>query len=245
MIAKIKEVKEWFVRLTSVSTGQLRDRETTFSKQYPVTAGDLAGLYKMFLKEGIPSEDVFKKLFNSLTFVLNPEDTAFEKQQGLVQKATDVKSISRDSRDNIQLDGLGSNGISQDTEITSDNVKYLTTTNFTTAVIPHQLPNIHCLTTDPDGLISSVNNEVGNGISVDAYTVALTGLHAGKSRKNFRIKANVDDVSIQIIDDKLETTGVTDTLTVVTSVSYDGNGAVTGVTTSDLTIVKGVITNIN
>lgn len=241
----IKEVKQWFVRLGAVVVGQLRDRETTFKKQYPSTAGDLAGEYMMFLKENFPSENVYKKLFDSIAFILNTEDTAFEKQQGLVQKATDAKAILRDSRDSAGLDGLGGGGISQDTETIINGVKYLSSTNFATAVLPHQLPNLHCLSIDPDGAKATPVVEESNGIIIEGYTITLTGSHAGRTRKNFTIKANVDNVSTEINSNKIATIGLTQTLTVVTGVIYnDGTGLVSSVTTANLNIVNGLIQSI-
>jgi len=243
-MAAIKEVWEWFVRHGSVLTGQLRDRESSFRKQYPNSAGDLAGKYNVFLKDDVPSENVFKKLFNSICFILNPNSTAFDKQQGLVQTATDSKVLNRDSTDNIQLDGLGDSGISQNTEVVVDSIKTLSTTNFATVVRPHQLPNIHCVDVDPDGDDrGQAPPEEANGLKIWETDTFLTGIHSGKVRKNFIIKVNVDNQSIKITNNKLETNGETTIMRVVTSISVS-NGLVTDYTTSELTIVKGLITNI-
>lgn len=86
-----KETREFFLRNTQVNAGAKRDQETGFALQYLV---DGVLKYNRFLKGNFPSESVLKKLFESIAFKLNPEDTATALLQGLVKIATDVEAIS-------------------------------------------------------------------------------------------------------------------------------------------------------
>lgn len=84
----IKEFREFFLRAISVSSGTKPDQEAGFPTQYTVNGKTV---FNRFLKKHFPSEDVFKKLFESVTFKLNPEDTATEDEQGLVKRATQLQ----------------------------------------------------------------------------------------------------------------------------------------------------------
>lgn len=89
MLSTIKEFREFFLRNTQVLTGSKPDKEINYPLQYFANInGSLIQVYNRFLKDNIPSEDVFSKFLNSLTFKLNPEDTATETEQGLVSAAT-------------------------------------------------------------------------------------------------------------------------------------------------------------
>jgi len=72
--------------------------------------------FNRFLKDHFPSQDVFEKLFNSLTFKLNPEDTASVATQGLVKIVTGTEVIGR--ADSVTASGE----------------------TFTTVVVPSALP---------------------------------------------------------------------------------------------------------
>jgi len=85
---------EFFVRNTKVTVGTKADQETNFPVQYQVN-GNLE--YNRFLKNHVPSENVFKKLFASIPFFLNVESTATITTQGLVKVATDQKAFDRES----------------------------------------------------------------------------------------------------------------------------------------------------
>ena len=90
----IKEFREFFLRNAKVLTGTKKDQEINFATQYTaVLDGVSKTVYNRFLKNNYPSEDVFKKLFESITFKLNTEDTATSSQQGLVEIATDNEVI--------------------------------------------------------------------------------------------------------------------------------------------------------
>lgn len=93
----IKEVREFFLRHTKVLTGVKRDREQPYPLQYTTTnaLGELVTAYNRFLAGDIPSEDTFKKFLESITFKLNPEDTAKTTEQGLVMTATAAEVLSR------------------------------------------------------------------------------------------------------------------------------------------------------
>ena len=87
----IKEFREFFLRATAINTGSKRDQETGF----PTTVL-INGVQKKnrFLTGHYPSEDVYTKLFESLAFKLNPEDTATTAIQGLLKQATDAEAIA-------------------------------------------------------------------------------------------------------------------------------------------------------
>lgn len=93
-MSAIKEFMEFFVRNTKVSVGTKADQEVNFPVQYQVN-GNLE--YNRFLKNHVPSENVFKKLFVSVPFFLNNESTATTTTQGLVKVATDQKAFDRES----------------------------------------------------------------------------------------------------------------------------------------------------
>ena len=240
----IKEVPGWFLRHGSVPSGKDRDRETTFSKIYP-NGHDLEGEYNVFLENDYPSEKVYSKLFNSVPFIIDPYGTAFEKQQGLVQKATDANVINRSSLDNGDGDGNGGGGLSVDTETTVDADKFLSSNNFTTVVLPHQLGNIHLIDDDPDGVETTITTENYNGLVLVAKNIALSGDHSDKTRKNFQLKAAVDDTSIEINSSEvLAAKGITQSIPFVSSIAVDGSGAVTNTTTGTLNFTKGVLTSV-
>ena len=114
----IKEYREFFLRAIQVPTGTKADKELNYPAQYQVT--DINGkqimAFNRFLKEHFPSEDVFKKLFESIAFKINPEDTATVPQQGLVRIVTGEGIVARED---VILDG---------------------TETFATVVVPSNLP---------------------------------------------------------------------------------------------------------
>lgn len=86
----IKEYREFFLRATQVNTGPKLDQEVGFPTDYYVTINGVPTLVKnRFLKNHYPSEEVNKKLFESITFKLNPEDAASDTIQGLFRTAPD------------------------------------------------------------------------------------------------------------------------------------------------------------
>ena len=91
MATPIKEFKAFFLRAVQKSSGTDADQETNFNIQYFVN-GVLK--FNRFLKNHFPSENVFKKLFESITFKLEVGDTATFTTQGLVEKATDGEVLA-------------------------------------------------------------------------------------------------------------------------------------------------------
>lgn len=89
----IKEFREFFLRSIKVNTGVKIDQELNFPLTYNITGK--GNVFNRFLKNHFPSENVFKKLFESVTFKLNIEDTASISEQGLVKLATDQQSLDR------------------------------------------------------------------------------------------------------------------------------------------------------
>lgn len=88
----VKEFREFFLRNTQVNTGSKPDQETNFPVSYIVKGKNA---FNRFLSNNIPSQLVFGKLFASLTFKLNQEDTATLDIQGLVKKASDTDAEDR------------------------------------------------------------------------------------------------------------------------------------------------------
>ena len=100
-LSNIKEFREFFLRAVQTISGAKKDQESN----YPTKAKNASGVqkYNRFLKGHFPTEDVFSKLFNSLTFKLNPEDKATEGVQGLVKVATSAKIVAREDDPDFTL----------------------------------------------------------------------------------------------------------------------------------------------
>ena len=88
----IKEFREFFLRNVQVNTGSKSDQESNYSIKYQRGSSQV---FNRFIKGNYPSEDVFSKWFNSLTFKLNIEDTATQIVQGLVSIATNTEIINK------------------------------------------------------------------------------------------------------------------------------------------------------
>jgi hypothetical protein len=121
---EIKEFREFFLRATKVTSGSRPDKEIPFPVQYVVNG---SSKYNRFLKDHAPSEKVFKKLFESLTFKLNSDDSATEAQQGLVRFATDLEATNADSAAN----SAGFYGVLRPNQV----AKYLNTSATTTTTV--------------------------------------------------------------------------------------------------------------
>ena len=106
-----KEFREFFLRATAVLSGSKRDQEVP----YPTTTtvnGQSKG--NRFLDGHYPTNGVFAKLFESITFKLNSEDAATSSQQGLVRLANDTQADGYDS----SLDSKGFVPVVQPHQIT-------------------------------------------------------------------------------------------------------------------------------
>lgn len=116
------EYKEFFVRQNTVVTGGSPDQENLFPTKELVTKPDGTSSleFNRYLKGHFPSERVYKKLMNSITFKLNHEDTASRSVQGLVRIA-----IGKNIVDRADIDTNYINGFQRD---------------FTTVVVPSTLP---------------------------------------------------------------------------------------------------------
>jgi len=104
-MAIIKEFREFFLRNIKLPTGTKKDQEANAAVTYTaIIDGVSKTVYNRFLKHNYPSEDVFKKLFESITFKLNTEDTATTSEQGLVKIATDTQvQLGTSTVDGYQL----------------------------------------------------------------------------------------------------------------------------------------------
>lgn len=92
----VKEFREFFFRHTQVNSGVVPDQETGFALQYTIIKNGVSTLvYNRLLKDDFPSEAVYRKLLESITFKLNPADTATNSLQGIVKTAADLDVINR------------------------------------------------------------------------------------------------------------------------------------------------------
>lgn len=97
MLSTIKEFREFFLRNTVVNTGSKPDQEINYPVTYTTTnlLGQILTVYNRFIKNNYPTADVFSKLYSSITFKLNPEDTATTNIQGIVKVATDADAYAK------------------------------------------------------------------------------------------------------------------------------------------------------
>ena len=95
LIVPVKEYREFFLRSNSVNSGVKKDQEVGFPATHFINVNGVLKLVgNRFLDGHYPKGDVFSKLFESITFKLNPEDTATETEQGLVSIATHNEVIA-------------------------------------------------------------------------------------------------------------------------------------------------------
>lgn len=152
----VKEFREFFLRHIQVTSGTKIDQESNFPTNYNVGT---VSVFNRFLKGDFPNESVFKKLFESITFKKNIEDTFTFTEQGLARKATDTESVNR---------------------------TIATTNSFQPAVIPEQLPDVRATNTTiaPFTIISteslggitiqSVNKDLGSSRFKRDFNIKLT-----------------------------------------------------------------------
>jgi len=84
----VKEYREFFLRNSQVNSGSKVDKELGFDTTYII---ENKTVFNRFLKGNYPNAEVYKKLFESVTFKLNVEDTAQEGVQGLVKLSTQAQ----------------------------------------------------------------------------------------------------------------------------------------------------------
>lgn len=148
----IKEFREFFLRNVKTTTGSKPDQEVGFPVTYVV---DGVQRNNRFLKNHVPSENVYKKLFESIPFKLNVEDTATTTTQGLVKVATDLKAYNREN------EALG---------------------NMRSVIEPHQLvelTNQNILNLTITGDLSIGNPTIINISDVDIVKFAIGGVVTG------------------------------------------------------------------
>lgn len=121
----IKEYREFFLRHTKVTSGTKADKQIPYPLKYFIGSTEV---YNRFLKGDFPTEDIFKKLFESQTFKLNQEDTAKLTEQGLAKIAGDDKASTRTSN---------------------------SSNDFSAFIVPHQLPDTILDSTVNDTIIST------------------------------------------------------------------------------------------
>lgn len=199
-----KEYREFFLRATKVVTGSKADKETNFPTQYMVT--DLAGNqimgFNRFLKTHFPSEDVFKKLFESLTFKLNPEDTASQDTQGLVRIVTGHNIVNR-----INIDIEGSE-------------------QFTTVVVPSAMPKISAgsnITIVPQIRKASDNSIVVSIPALNRDIYYIDYLVSSAATNNLKFSANTFEAFSQTSPLTASDIGVTNSIYTLTKITIPAN----------------------
>ena len=170
----IQEFKEFFLREVPVSTGSKKDNELNFPTKWTHPTKGLVG--NRFLKFHYPNQDVFTKLFRSITFKLNPEDRA--------RDTDDSEYLTAQSRNEMfGLQGLTT--IATDPQAKSfDNGAI---ENYTRTVRPSQLPETKAkqptinsydqstgLTSVMESTIASSTFEDTNCLKRNVYRVGLT-----------------------------------------------------------------------
>lgn len=172
-----KEFRDFFLRNYQKISGTQPDQEVGFPIDYRV--GNTT-VKNRFLKNNIPSENVFKKLFESITFKLNREDTAKETEQGLVKLATDIEAKN------------GSNGI--DTFSRSIKPSQLTTAR---EVITNPISgyDINTILTSPTDIIKvDVDNII---LSRNEYKIGIYDNFIIWIKDSFnKIKSYIDTINI-------------------------------------------------
>lgn len=118
----VPEYREFYLRAIAQTGSASPDKESGFPVKeivvYPDGSTDLEN--NRFLTNHFPSEKVYKKLFESITFKLNSEDTASVEQQGLVRIAIGQNIVNRKDIEEIFVNG--------------------SSRKFTTVVVPSELP---------------------------------------------------------------------------------------------------------
>lgn len=135
-MATEKEYREFFLRNTVVTSGTKPDQENAFPISYYIGS---TLVYNRFLKNNYPSESVFRKLFESVTFKLNKEDTAKTTAQGLIRISSDEDARDRNSS---------------------------ASNDYTNGVVPHQLPDVVNTLNEGDTYEDEVTE---NGTTVSKY----------------------------------------------------------------------------
>lgn len=156
----IKEFREFFFRKVTQSSGIKSDQESTFPIQYYIQ--DVNGREKKvrnrFNKGDFPSESVFKKLFESITFKLNPEDTASTTVQGLVKTVTGNQ---------VRDDDNGSDGFSK-------------------TIQPSQTTKVTVV--NQDARTPGSTSFLNNGTPIPITTLEAVKEGGGSEGKNYKVK---------------------------------------------------------
>lgn len=86
----VKEFREFFLRNIPVTSGLKPDKQSNYPTTYTIStpSGGTVNVYNRFKKGNYPTEEVFAKLFESIAFKLNSEDTRTNVQQGLSMLAS-------------------------------------------------------------------------------------------------------------------------------------------------------------
>lgn len=199
----IKEFREFFLRAVKTQGGTKPDKEAGYPVEHIINGKKF---YNRFLKGHIPSENTIKKLFESLTFKLNKEDTASLDVQGLAKKTNDQDAINRVS---------GS--------------------DFTSFIQPHQLPEI-ILELDPftdtagiseyvEGLLVTPVTRVLGGESRLCYLIQLSEFpQVFQNMFSNVLVTPIVPTIIDVLTIEAGTLAVSDSFDIILHVGTDGIG---------------------
>ncbi len=184
----IKEFREFFLRNTSVPSGTKPDQETGFPTQYQVEGNNV---FNRFLKKNFPSENVFKKLFESIAFKLNVEDTSTSSQQGLVKQASTLEfnSGADNDTDGYALYATPSQIQAAITAAAYDDTAVLAAIAANTSNISTNATNIGTNTTDIGTNTANIGTNTGN----------ITLLSAALGGTQTRVTDIENDINKQVI----------------------------------------------
>lgn len=165
-MSTIKEYKQFFLRGTAKSSPPNEDQESGYPTTYVDADGNVVG--NRFLPTHKPSNSVFSKLFYSIPFILNSEDTSSESQQGLAKTATDDNAYDKSNAD---------------------------ADNMAVHVKPSQLPYV--TTADADNISVTKSKQVDGGGNESArYEIGLgADMAALLSNKKYLYIGYADDAS--------------------------------------------------
>lgn len=194
---------------------------TTSDLQYK--SGTNKGKNKILKNGGIPDEDIFSQLLNSITFIKQPDNTAFQDQAGLARKANDDCVINRD-------DSM----VDTDEQITGISTKNYNSANnyYTTFVLPHQIPEIDLDDNEaPDNYTDTKSGDIiyANGLGIQKYERVETG--SGNTRQVYKLlnspSDNLNALQTYLIPEvELESTstpeGYTDSESPIDTLTSDG-----------------------
>ena len=213
----VKEFREFFLRNTPVTGGLKPDKQVPYPTTYTVStpSGGSVNVYNRFKKGNYPSEDVFAKLFESITFKLNKEDTRTASIQGLSKLAAGRLSVNFSKNDadnfNIGVSPIHLPEVIAGSNVTVDVVYYNATTNTEETT----LTNIPVNNQDDWRTRYRINGSSGGGSTTPVpeiathYIDSIADIKTGNtSTPSFSVQGPVfNPLNVLIPKDQLKTNG--------------------------------------